>query len=230
MIEFRKALAMIASIPNTLRFNLHYFKIKDAIHFPVLVSYKVRLEELGDRGSVFCPRKFATIKLGFSDGSYSMGKNKRSTFSHEKGSVLKFEGSATFCNPFYITLKNKSSIVVGDNFKANTNLILNSARQIVFGRDCLVAWNVTIIDGDGHFIMGDKDDSILNCPREIFIGDHTWIASGSTILKGVTLASDTIVSANALVTGVFAETKTIVGGVPCRIIKRNVSWKEEWIK
>ena len=229
MIEFKKALAMMVSIPNTIRFNFHYFKIKDAIHFPILVSYKVRLKELGECGSIICPRKFATIKMGFSDGSYSMGKNKRSTFSHEKGSVLRFEGTATFCNPFYITLKKESNIIVGDNFKANTNLILNSAKQISFGRDCLVAWNVTIIDGDGHFITGN-DNTILNWPREITIGDHTWIASGATILKGVKFESDTIVSANALVTGVFSENNIIVGGVPCRIVKRNISWKEEWIK
>ncbi len=230
MTRIKKILVMIRSIPNTVRFNFHYFPFNKAIHFPVLVSYKVSLRKLGKKGSLKCPNNFASVKLGFSDGSYFMGTGKKSTFEHEIESQLSFQGSATMCNPFYLTIKHGAKIVIGDNFQSNTNFILNASKCIEIGKDSLIAWNVTILDGDGHFITNENNEEILNYPKEIYIGNHNWIASGGTILKGSILADNIIVSANAVISGKFETPNIIIGGVPAKVIKKDIAWKVDWIK
>lgn len=230
MARFKKILVMIRSVPNTLKFNFHYFSFNKAIHFPVLVSYKVSLRKLGEKGNLECPNNFASVKLGFSDGSYYMGAGKKSTFEHENESQLIFRGSATMCNPFYLTIKHGAKIVIGDNFQSNTNFILNASKYIEIGKDSLIAWNVTILDGDGHFITNDNNEDVLNYPKSIYIGKHNWIASGGTILKGSILADNIIVSANAVISGKFETPNTIIGGVPAKVIKKDIAWKVDWIK
>lgn len=229
MKKIKKILVIIRSIPNTLRFNFHYFSFNKAIHLPILVSYKVVLKKLGGKGSLKCSNNFASVKLGFSDGSFFMGAGKKSTFEHEIDSQLCFLGSATMCNPFYLTVKHGGKIVIGDNFQSNTNFILNASKYIEIGKDSLVAWNVTILDGDGHLVT-DNNEKILNFPKGIYIGNHNWIASGGTILKGSILADNIIVSANAVVSGKFGIPNVIIGGVPAKIIKNDVVWKVDWIK
>lgn len=230
MIDIKKILIIIRSIPNTVRFNFHYFSLKKALHFPVLVSHKVSLKQLGQKGSIECQSNFASIKLGFSDGSYLMGKRKRSSFEHEENSQLIFRGTATMCNPFYLTIKHGAKIIIGKNFQSNTNFILNSSKYIEIGDDSLIAWNVTILDGDGHFITNVNNQEILNYPKEIYIGNNNWIASGGTILKGSILADNSVISANAVVCGKFEIPNTIIGGVPAKVIKENIKWKADWIK
>ena len=56
-------------------------------------------------------------------------------------------------------------------------------------------------------------------PRPIVLGRRVWVGSNSTILQGVTIGDDAIVAAGAVVTR-DVPARTIVGGVPAKVIKR----------
>lgn len=226
----RNILVMIISMPKTLYFNFHYFEIKKAFKLPIFVSYKVKLKKMGDKGSIICPNKIMSIKFGFSDGSFSMGARKQSTFYHERGSSIEFAGKAVFCNQFYLTLKKNGRLHFGKMFQSNTNFILSCANEISFGDNCLIGWNVTVIDGDGHTIYNLNEDKPYNLPKKITIGNHTWISSNVIILKGSFINANSIVSSNALVCNYFNDEGIIIGGVPAKKIKSQIYWKEEWIE
>ncbi len=68
-------------------------------------------------------------------------------------------------------------------------------------------------------ISATKDVSI-----PIKIGNHVWIGSNVTVLKGVEIGDGSIIAAGSLVNknippGVLA------GGVPAKILKEGVTWK-----
>lgn len=229
MSWLEKVIITLLSLPKTIKFNLHYFGIKKGMKMPILISYKVKLSQLGEKGSLECPEKFMSVKLGFSNGSFSMGRGKSSTFSHEYGSKIKFNGKATLCNPFYLTINHGGMIEFGSDFKSNTNFVLSSAQNIKFGQNCLIGWNVTILDGDGHSIFNNNENKIYNYPRAIQIHDNVWISSNVTILKGAEVKSNSIISSNTLVCEKFKEENIIIGGIPGKKIKEQINWKEEWI-
>ena len=57
------------------------------------------------------------------------------------------------------------------------------------------------------------------CPSPITIGNKVWIGSNATILPGVTIGDGAIIAAGAVVTKDGSE-KTVVGGVPAKLIKK----------
>lgn len=140
-----------------------------------------------------------------------------------------------------ITLKNNSKLTVDGNFSVGAgtdirvfeggNLELNSgyingytqivcAKSIKIGKDVAIAREVIIRDTDSHEIVGKEHEPI----KPVVIGDHVWIGAKAMIMKGVTIGEGAIVAAGAVVTK-DVPPKTIVAGVPARVIKENVTWK-----
>ena len=54
--------------------------------------------------------------------------------------------------------------------------------------------------------------------ESIHIGNKVWIGSNSTVLPGVTVGDGAIIAAGAVVAK-DVPPKTVVGGVPARVIK-----------
>lgn len=224
----KKILMFTLSIPKTLYFNFHYFEFRKAIKLPILVSYKVKIKKIGKKGTIKCPNNSMCVKLGFSNGSFEMGNSKKSYFYQDKNSIIEFDGNATLCNPFFITVNQEGFLKFGENFKANTNFVMSCDKKISFGNDVLIGWNVTIIDGDGHPIYYDNSEKPYNHPKEITIKNKVWISSNVIILKGTKILKESIVSSGATVCSNFNEENIIIGGMPAKIIKNNISWEEKW--
>jgi len=60
--------------------------------------------------------------------------------------------------------------------------------------------------------------------RPVIIGDHVWIGCKSTILKGVTIGDGSVIAANSVVTK-DVPPKALVGGIPSKIIKKDIEWE-----
>jgi acetyltransferase-like isoleucine patch superfamily enzyme len=76
-----------------------------------------------------------------------------------------------------------------------------------------------IRDSDNHLLDGRDRRS-----APIRIGDHVWIGLRATILKGVTIGDGAVVAAGALVIH-DVPPGALVGGVPARVIRENVTWQ-----
>ena len=88
---------------------------------------------------------------------------------------------------------------------------------MTIGSDTTIADDVIIRDYDGHYV----NDGIKTAP--VSIGNHVWIGSKSMILKGVTIGEGSVVAAGAVVVR-DVPPHTLVGGVPAKVIKENITW------
>lgn len=110
-------------------------------------------------------------------------------------------------------------------FKGNTstsgNNLIISKKSVTLGKNCAIAFGVTIADHDFHKTYKNGNENPETLP--IVIGDDVWIGMNATILKGVTIGNGAVIAAGSVVTK-DVPAQSMVAGVPAKIIKRNVEY------
>lgn len=85
------------------------------------------------------------------------------------------------------------SIGTGTYLNRNTEII--AWHEVRIGRDCMIGWDVLIMDTDQHPRPDGRWEN-----RLVAIGDRVWIGARATVLKGVTIGDGAIVGAGSIVT------------------------------
>jgi acetyltransferase-like isoleucine patch superfamily enzyme len=112
------------------------------------------------------------------------------------------------------------------NFKGNTftsgNSMIISKESITIGKDCAIAWGVTICDHDFHKLYINGEQQVETAP--VIIGNKVWIGMNATILKGVAIGDGAVIAAEAVVTK-DVPPGSLVGGNPAKIIKAEIEFR-----
>lgn len=115
-----------------------------------------------------------------------------------------------------------SRVSIGDRTQLRGECLLNCASSISIGSDCQISWRVQILDTDFHAIIF-PDGQASEPTKPVVIGDHVWIGTGATVLKGVTIGDGAIIGAGSVVTR-DVPPGVIVAGNPARQIREVASW------
>ena len=62
--------------------------------------------------------------------------------------------------------------------------------------------------------------------KKIVIKDHVWVCAYSTLLKGTLIQKNSVFAYGALVKNTIDRENVLYGGVPAKMIKENISWRE----
>lgn len=226
--RFIKELFSLKNVYKTLFINFKTLPFCQAIHLPIYCDSHVTLKGL-KRGSIViaCPVQKRLIDIGLDaiTGSALGGiKHKHTYLRFGKGSRIVFKGKGGFASGNSIVLMDNAKLVLGKDFSTNVLCDFFVYKKIEFGEDCFLGWNVSLRDGDGHYVIERSTGEILNHPEEIHIGNHVWLCSGVTVMKGVNIADDCVVAGNSLVLRSLTEEHSIYGGVPAKLLKRDRSF------
>ena len=211
---------ILRSIPKTLRFNLHYFPLKTALKLPVVVSHRTYLREL--HGKVELPENVQTamIKIGFGDVGHYDRKRSRSIW--QVSGTVSFGGKASIGHGSKLSVRGNLLLGAGFNMTAESTIVC--AKEIRFGDDCLLSWDILVMDTDEHPLYYMENQRI-NPDKPILVGDHVWIGCKCVLLKGAEVPSHTVLAAGTLLKTTFAGEHQVIGGNPPSILKRDVRWE-----
>ncbi|MEN8182216.1 MAG: acyltransferase [Myxococcota bacterium] len=89
--------------------------------------------------------------------------------------------------------------------------LLSAKREVRVGRRSMIGPGSRVYDADQH----DFDDATPERVAPVRIGDHVWVASDVTVMRGVTVGDHCVVGARSLVTHDLPD-HTRAYGVPAR--------------
>lgn len=98
--------------------------------------------------------------------------------------------------------------------------------KLTVGKECGFAYDVDIRTGDSHSIIDLATNKRINYAKNITIGNHVWVAPHVSILKGASIASNTVVGTRSLVTKCFTQENVVLAGTPAVIVKENIGWSK----
>lgn len=138
----------------------------------------------------------------------------RSTLYMGDNAKLCIDGSFTMHGASSIFVLKDALLEIGNNTYLNGGSI-ECSHHISIGNDCAIADGVRIMDNSWHIVYSPMGG--------VIIGNKVWIASGAMVLPGVTIGDGAIVAAGAVVTK-DVPARSMVAGVPAKVIKENVEW------
>lgn len=210
---------------KTVYFNLHYFPWKTALRLPVFIYKRSELYKMKGRIVINAPVKTGMMKLG----PHGLGTQdmlfERTMW--EVAGTLVINGNACIGRGSKISIGENATLTLGDNFTITGSSDIICHKAITFGRDCLLSWDILMMDTDFHNVL-DLQGKKINAPKPITIGNHVWIGCRNTVLKGTTIADNCIVSANSTITRSFDKPNCIVGGngKNAGTIKEDIDWEQ----
>ncbi|HXD57869.1 MAG TPA: acyltransferase [Thermoleophilaceae bacterium] len=125
-------------------------------------------------------------------------------------------GVRLFENVAFFLDGDGATIEIGRDTYLNRRVEVMCKDRVTIGEHCAIAWDVSIMDTNYHWLSGGAPDA----PVEI--GDRVWIGARATLLPGVTIGDGAVVAAGSVVNRDVPE-GTLVAGVPAEPIRR-VEW------
>lgn len=116
--------------------------------------------------------------------------------------------------PFYTEFGKNT--VFGKGVFINSGCRFQDHGGLEIGDDTLIGHNVVIATLNHH---QDPEKRGNMFPGKVTIGSKVWIGANATLLPGVTVHDGAIIAAGAVVNK-DVPAKTIVGGVPAKVIKK----------
>jgi acetyltransferase-like isoleucine patch superfamily enzyme len=156
------------------------------------------------------------LKIG---ETWPMTNYNFSTLKIDEGAEFRVHGDFCFRTGVFISVNQGAKLEIGSG-RTNKDVDITCFHSIKIGNDVRLSKGVMIRDSDNHDMA--RPGYMQSMP--VVISDHVWIGLRAIILKGVTIGEGAVVAAGAVVTR-DVPPRTLVGGVPARVIRENVSWK-----
>ena len=214
----------LGSLPRSFYYNLRLLPFSQAIRFPIFLSNHVSVNlKSGARVEISAGRIHAgLIKIGYTQCDFFKARHHKSILDIGVGRLV-FEGGGNIGAGVKLSIDNDGILILGSQFWTTGPILIVARKLIQFGYNCVLSWNITIMDHDAHNVF-DGQSNIVNEEKAIIIGDHVWVGCNSTILKGARLSNNVVVGSNSVVTRGIDKPNIVLVGNPAVIKKENITW------
>ncbi|MDP2574635.1 acyltransferase [Vibrio penaeicida] len=135
------------------------------------------------------------------------------------GDNTRVSGHTTFSGR---TLSENPTLLIGNNVDVGWQTTIAVGTTIILGNNVRIAGRAFLCGYPGHPIEASARAKGLPCLDEqcgdIILEDDVWLATGVSIMKGVTIGKRTIVAANSVVTHDLPS-DVLAAGNPAKIIR-----------
>jgi acetyltransferase-like isoleucine patch superfamily enzyme len=182
-------------------------------------------------GGLFLPGKngyfniHKTAKIVIEKGgifSFNKGLKKepfKGYLMMEEGSKLIVHGNFSILPGARVLVTKNATLELGSGY-INNNALIYCSKNIKIGNKVAISLNFDIRDTDSHEIIEEN----YNSTAAIEIGDHVWVGTNVTVLKGTKIGDGVVIGSRTLINRNIPPNVLVVG-VPGKIKKENIEWK-----
>ncbi len=128
-----------------------------------------------------------------------------------------------------------SELIIDENTSVESMIYYEytSNTYLKIGKNCMIAFDVTIYNTDAHPILDLETKKLINIVKGIEIGNHCWIGAKSSIMKNVKIPDDCIVGWSSVVTSGINKSiqpHSAIGGNPAKVVKTGITWEPNGAK
>lgn len=203
---------------KTFFVNFKMLPFKQAIKFPIFLYGKIVFRGLSGKIVFESPIKRGMIVIGKNTDGFSA--NNRSLIGLN-GTII-FKGAFMASNGVTIQVSHEALLEVGDIVSLGASAKIRCMYWISIGCGTGIVEECQIFDTNFHCTKDINTSKVSNPCDKISIGEFCWIGNRTTIMKGTSLADDTIVASNSLINkdykNKYNEKYPILGGIPARLI------------
>lgn len=99
-------------------------------------------------------------------------------------------------------------------FTMNSGSVLIAAKKIHLGHDVMIGRGVVIYDSDHHAVI-NSEGTVTNPDAPVAIGNHVWLATHVTVLKGTTIGAGSMAAAGTTIRGTVPANTLCMGSKHC---------------
>ena len=124
-----------------------------------------------------------------------------------------------------IAADHDAHVTIGERteFTWSSRLYLHEPARIDIGAGCLIASETLMMASDMHSIIDLETSKRINPAADIVIFDKVWLGHESTVLKGASIGSGSVIGYRSIVNSAVPENSLAVGS-PARVVRRGISW------
>lgn len=118
------------------------------------------------------------------------------------------------------------NILVGENFFANTGMVILDEALVTFGDNVFIGPNCSFYT-PCHPLDAESRNAGKQWSLPITVGNNVWLGGNVTVCPGVTIGDECVIGAGSVVTHNIPP-GTIAAGNPCQVIKEVPSTHGTW--
>ena len=126
-----------------------------------------------------------------------------------------------------LATRGQGRLIIGPGSRIGSDAVISVGQEVRIGARVLMAARCYISDINHRFDdpLRPVMDQGITTARPVCIGDGSWLGINVCVMPGVSLGANCVVGANSVVTRSFPE-RSVIGGVPARLLKTNGDHEE----
>ena len=212
-------------IIDSICFNFRYLPFRVAIKLPILLS-NVKLSKMKGSISIDSSKiKFGMILIG--DHRSDVFPRQHTVYKNQGGKII-FRGPCIIGSGSTIIVFSKACLILGDDFRASSQLSIVCTHYIEFKNSVRVGWRNIFIDSSFHRLK-DREGNWKKGKSfaPVIIGRNNWFGLYCTIYKGTKTPDYCVIGGNSVLNKDYASFPSyiLLAGNPLTIKAYDV-WRD----
>jgi len=202
--------------------NIKLLPMHQAIHFPIIVTGKLKVRAINGRISMHCTPRFGLMNIGcdVDNMPIAMSPAQLMITGHLilNGDVILNQGASLVVWP-------NATMELGNDVMICSGVVLKAVNKVSIGNHVMISSGCFIMDSSIHCLYNTETLEAASPNGEIHIGDNVWLNMHTSIIKWGWVSNGCVTAQYTYIGKPMNpfDTNCLLAGQPAKIIKRNIT-------